>query len=282
MTIYQSLKAATELLEESLTPQLDAEVLLSFVLHKDRSWVLTHTKEVLTKKQVSDFGELVQRRVLLEPIAYITGKKEFYGREFIVNPSVLIPRPESELMIDLAKEQYRNYQDLVIADIGTGSGCLAISIKKVFPNAKVIGVDTSLAALEVAKLNGKALAVSEVTFLQSNLLELFLQQEIQLDLIFANLPYLTEQDLKDSITAKDLAFEPVSALIADDNGFALMKQCAQQALEALKPSGRIYFEMMPYQIETFTQWIKKQGLNYSIQIKKDLANLDRIVILQKN
>ncbi len=280
MTILQSLKAATDILEQQLTPQLDAEVLLSFILKKERSWVLTHTDEILAKKQIKDFGELVQRRLAHEPIAYITGKKAFYGKDFLVTPSVLIPRPESELMIDLAKEQYRNYQKLVIADIGTGSGCLAITISTVFPTAKVIGVDTSLDALEIAKTNANKLDASGVTFLESNLLELFEKQAIKLDLILANLPYLTESDLVDSITAPDLAFEPKSALIASDNGFALMKKCAQQAVSVLKPHGKIYFEMMPYQVESFTKWVKEMQLPYLCKVKKDLANLDRIVILE--
>lgn len=281
MTIAEALKAATELLETSLTPQLDAEVLLSCVFEQNRSWILAHRDSELTKQQIKEYKKLIGRREEHEPIAYILGKKAFYGREYLVNPSVLIPRPESELLIDLAKTQYRNYQDLTIADIGTGSGCLAITVSHLFPQARVIGVDTSKEALEVAKKNAEKLQPPNVTFLKSHLLDLFIKQDIKLDLILANLPYLTEQDLQESITAKDLAHEPSSALIAEDNGFALMKSCAIQAQTVLNNSGCIYFEMMPYQIDAFIQWVKEQGLPYKHKVKKDLANLDRVVVLER-
>ena len=254
-------------------PQLDAEVLLSFVLKKDKAWLYAHGQEELSPEQVTNFDALVKRRQQHEPVAYLIGKKEFYGRNFIVSPAVLIPRPASELIIERLLADYNVNEQLTIIDVGTGSGCLAVTAALEFPENNVYAFDISEAALEIAQKN----IVKNVTIHQSDLLEYAIINKIQANIIIANLPYLTKEDLNQP----DLSFEPADALLASDNGLAAIKRCTEQSLGVLNKDGRLYLEMNPGQIPLFTNWLKNKQLPFTIQVHQDLAGCKRILTLKK-
>lgn len=282
MTIKGALNDAVSRLNTP-TPQLDAEVLLGYIFQVDRSWLHTYPELELTSSQLKAYKKLVRRRAKFEPIAYIIGKKEFYGKEFLVTPDTLIPRPESEVIIDNLKSFFDHDQNLLIIDVGTGSGCLAITSALIFKNSQILALDTSKKALDVATVNAHRLGVLDrIEFRKNHLLNGLNQDDFFVDIILANLPYLTKKDLLDSPTAADLRYEPKSALLAGDNGLALIKECTQQSIAILKRKGRIYFEMMPYQVGSFIAWVKEKNLPFDITIAEDLANLERVVILTLN
>lgn len=283
MTISEALKKSADIIGDgSLNPQQDAEVLLSWLLKKDRAWLIAHDDKKIENKHLKSLITLSERRSKSEPLAYLIGTQNFYGYPFTVNENVMIPRPETELIIELLTKDFGSDKNLVFADVGTGSGILAITAALLFPEAKVYAFDISNAALEIAALNKKNLKAKNVEIHQSDLLQYLQTNKIAADAVFANLPYLTDADIEESPTKEALLFEPKQALIAEDNGLALIKKTALEAAEVLKAGGKIYFEMLPDQTYEFSAWIKKQNLAYSSQIFKDLTGKDRVVVLSKN
>jgi len=227
------------------SPRLDAEVLLAYVLGVERSWLHAHGDEELQPESVEKFAQLVQRRLRREPIAYITGEKEFYGREFIITPDVLIPRPETEDLIDLAKEHYP--QDARIIDVGAGSGCVGITLRLEIPKSTVTLADISEHALFIAKKNAKALG-AQVSYVKTDLLASF--RDSSFDLIVANLPYV------DSTweTSPETDYEPKLALYAENGGLALIYKLIEQSESVVSNSGLLFLEADP---EQHIQIIKK-------------------------
>jgi len=228
MTSQQSLNWATQKLTDKKinSANLDAEILLSLVLQKPKEYLYTHPEHRLTKEQLKQFNKLIKRRIDHEPIAYLIGQKEFYGLKFIVNKHVLVPRPESEKIIDEALKIIKsifpiNDQRLTICDIGTGSGCLIISLAKELQKLKkidsfeLIATDISKKALKVAKANAAIHQVDKyINFINCYLLKPLKNQKI--DLIIANLPYLSKDDVKNQVSIKK---EPKKALIGNYDKF---------------------------------------------------------------
>ncbi len=240
-TLLQTI--ATFKLHALSTPKLDAEVLLSYVIKHDRAWLLAHPEYVLSAKQLQKYQSYIARRIANQPIAYITGKKDFYGREFSVNKHVLVPRPESESFITLLK-YLKNELDLHvkkrivsplpehahlsgflhnILDMGTGSGCLAITVKLEFGDTFVTATDTSTAALKIAIKNALTYEVP-VVFKKQNLLN---GDKNGYDVVLANLPYVPI-DMQD----KSILHEPPKALYSGSDGLShyrkLFKQLAHK------------------------------------------------------
>lgn len=251
--------------------RLDVELLLAYVLNKSREWVLTHDEIGLTVEQLSRLQQLVNRRLSGQPIAYLTRHKEFYGRTFIVTPDVLVPRPESEQIIDSVRDILNSQSNLAsrqatasakpgriirLADIGTGSGCLAITARLEFPNLNVTATDISPAALDIARRNADQLE-AKLKFIQSDLLTNV--GNAQFDIIIANLPYV-DKSWRD--TSPELASEPTLALYADDQGLALMKQLIVQAPTHLTPNGHLILEMDRRQIDTMSTF----AINYGFRV----------------
>lgn len=218
---------------------LDAELLLCYVLGKSRTYLHAHPDIQLSDNQVRVLSQLAARRLTFEPIAYLVQNKEFYGRNFYVNSSVLIPRPESEIIIELLKK-YTTSTHHTLADIGTGSGCLAITAKKELPHVHVDAYDISVKALIVAKQNAHA-HNTHVTFKQSNLLE-DVRQEY--DIIIANLPYVDPSWQRDS---KETDHEPSLALFASNEGISLIEQLIHQSKTNLTVNGLLILEADPCQ-----------------------------------
>lgn len=210
--------------------RLDAELIVARTLQKDRSFLPAHPDYEFSPQELAQIEAWATRRRAGEPLAYIFGEKAFYGRDFIVTPATLIPRPETEALIDLAK----TFQPRTILDVGTGSGCIAVTLALELSQATVSAVDISSAALKVATKNAQKLGAT-VHFAQSDLLE----HAQSYDLIVANLPYV---DCDWSWLSPELKFEPATALYADDGGLALIKQIIQQAPAHLNRQGRLLLE----------------------------------------
>ncbi len=242
MTIQSALQRAYNNLKSinNATPWLDAEVLLSSVLQKPRPWLLAHRDEPLRRKTMQQFNHLTMRRTWGEPVAYLTGEKEFCGLSFKVNPSVLIPRPATEDLAESVTHYLKTEKlktDKLMIDIGTGSGCIAITLAKRLPTVKVIATDISRDALAVAQENADRHGVSDrITFLHGNLLEpiitLCKTDKLITDilLIVANLPYVPSP----VIAAKsELAHEPMRALDGGPDGTEIYQQLLTQLLHCL-------------------------------------------------
>lgn len=278
MTIEQWLTYATRELEKANTPsaRLDAELLLCHMLGVDRTWLIAHNDESLARAALSqrggtrreglkEYGEkILLRRLKREPIAYIVGHKDFYGREFSVTPDVLIPRPETEVMIELLTLPAESAKTLI--DVGTGSGAIAVTAKLTFPHLKVEAVDISEDTLKVAKKNAKNFGAT-IRFYQSDLLE---NTGNQYDVICANLPYVS----RDWQVSPDVHAEPDLALYADDDGLALIKQLIKQATAKQLSGGFLLLEADPRQHDGIVEHGGKHGY-----IRHQLEGF--IVVLQK-
>ncbi len=289
-TIKQLLQQARQKIDP-----LDAELLLAHVLNKPREWILVHTETKITKKQEKRYKQLLVRRANGEPIAYLTGHKEFFGLDFVVNKNVLIPRPDTEILVESVLKQFQNskfkIQNSLLIDVGTGSGCIPIAILKNLQtctpaNLHTIAIDISKPALATARRNANKHKV-KIKFLHSNLVEPILKAySLKLKahnlIITANLPYLTKKQFDNSPT---IQFEPQLALIAKNNGLALYKKLLKQ-IKKLVTGYQLpvtcFFEIDPSQSKSITSIIKSILPDAKTQIIKDLAGIDRVVKIEVN
>ncbi len=264
------ISATTQLsVADIISARLDAEILLADALKKDRTYLHAHPDQILDEQQLNDADGYITKRLNRIPIAYITGYKEFYGRNFTVTPATLIPRPESEDIITILKDilSPTNYHlpTTNLIDVGTGSGCLGITAKLEFPNLNVTLTDISPEALEVASQNAKTLS-ADVKILQSDLLKNYPDQ---LDIIIANLPYVDESWDR----SPETNYEPALALFADNGGKALIEELITQAKKILHSSGYLIIEADPDQHPDLINYAEKhsftviQQANYIIVFK---------------
>ena len=248
VTISEKLREIEQLFSKAgiPSPRLDAEVLLAYTLDADRTYLHAHATDTLQDSTLRRFGKLVERRLQREPVAYITGRKEFYGREFIVTPNVLIPRPETEELIELVLRSQISSLRSSVLDVGCGSGCIGITLKLERPELDVTLCDISPKTLAVAKKNAKQLGAN-VEFIESDLLSAFkpTANSRQLTVIVANLPYVN----KDWETSPETNYEPREALYADSNGYALIFDLINQSTSILRPGGLLALEADPEQHE---------------------------------
>ncbi len=224
LTIKVTLKkAVTSLLKAKIdSAYLDAELILAFVLGKNRSYILSHDEILLTNKQYISFSKLIAQRAKFLPVAYILGYKEFFGLKFKVTKDTLVPRPESELLVEEAIKIANNQS--VIIDIGTGSGCLIISVIK-NTNTKGVAIDISSKALAIAKQNAKNHGLNKkIKFIKSNLLSNLKISKNKNLIILANLPYLNKLEMKE----KSISREPKNALYGGTDGLLYYKKLAKQ------------------------------------------------------
>ena len=224
---------------EATVAGLEAQILLSHVLNRPRAYLLAHPEAALSESNLAQFETLLKRRELGEPIAYITGQREFYGLAFSVTPDVLIPRPETELLVELALEHIPQNKQMRILDLGTGSGIIGITLAKLRPLAHLTAVDASREALVIARRNASALGTPNITFIESNWFSA-LDKLSRFELIVANPPYVAENDLH--LQQGDVRFEPISALTAGPDGLDAIRHIAQTSLRFLHVSGRLLFE----------------------------------------
>lgn len=273
---------------------LDAELLLAHILKKEKEFLFTCPEKRLTIRQFNKYQSLIKRRLELEPIVYLIGYKEFYGLDFKINKNVLIPRPETELMVELAtynlKHETQKNGKKIIIDIGTGSGNIIISIAKLLKNYDLkfrdyefYGIDISQKALQLARFNAKKHNVNKkIKFLKGDLLEPIIKNlkfKIQNSLVItANLPYLTRRQYQQN---KELHFEPRSSLVGGKDGLEYIERLFQQIKKLLavnhKLSVSVFIEIDPAQTKKIRAIIKKYFTRSELRIKKDLCGRDRLI-----
>ena len=214
----------------------EARLLLRHLLGRDAAWLSAHDDEILGAAQEHAFAALVERRAAGEPVAYLTGEREFYGRSFRVGPGVLIPRPDTELLVDLAKARLADLGAPRVLELGTGSGCIAVTLACELSSAVVVAVDNSSAALAIAAANAARHGVA-VELVES---DWFAQVRGRFDLIVANPPYIAAGD--PHLTEGDLRFEPPGALASGSDGLAAIRRIVAAATAFLAPQGSLLLE----------------------------------------
>lgn len=250
---------------------IDARMLLQHVLNVNHAWLIAHSGQELAPHQVRFFLELTLRRVHGEPVAYLTGVREFYGLPFFVTPEVLIPRPETELLVDLALAHIASDIPCKILDLGTGSGVVGLSIAKHRPLAAVTLVDISADALAIARKNARQLDVGNVRLLERDWFAGVGGEKF--DLVVSNPPYVAEED--SHLAQGDLRFEPRRALAAADRGLACIQSIVAAAPAHLSAGGALLLEHGYDQAETCRQLLAESGFN-GIFSSPDLAGIMRV------
>jgi release factor glutamine methyltransferase len=256
------------------TPALDAEVLLAHALGLPKEVLVAHPEIALSSDEEARFAVLVAKRAGGVPVAYLRGFKEFYGLRFAVDPRVLVPRPETEVLVD-AVLAHAGDRALTVADIGTGSGAIAIALALHAPALRIIATDVSTVALAVARANADAHGV-RIDFRQGDLLAPLTEP---VDVVAANLPYLRDDDVAQLAGDRtSLAFEPRVATVAGQDGLALVRRVIADLPRVLAPDGAAFFECDPPQVETMAAWLAQLG---AVDTLKDLAGLDRVVRMRR-
>jgi release factor glutamine methyltransferase len=249
-------------------------ILLQHAFKQPKTWVLSHSEYEPTPLEHEILHKSTQQYLEGIPLPYILGSWDFFGRTFLVTPDVLIPRPETEGLVDLALQHVRQLHKPLIVDVGTGTGCIAISLAAELPTATILGVDLSMSALHVAQQNAQNLGKSKVRFLQTDLLTPF---ATQFDLICANLPYIPSQTL----TALPVSrWEPQLALDGGESGLEPIRRLLWQAQSRLSPTGVILLETdSALGAETLSA-AQTAFPHAQVRLIQDLAGLDRIVEIQ--
>ena len=267
------------------TAQLDAEVLLGHIILKNRAWLLTHGTDALEGLHVASFKEAVRRREKREPLQYITGVREFWGLEFKVTPEVLIPRPETEFIIDATLATIQNrHKQVTVVDLCTGSGCIAVCLAKELSSARVIAIDVSDKAISVARENAQRHNVSErILFATGDLFEPLhdLAGRGQIDVIATNPPYIRAAD-RQSLQPEVRNFEPAQALFAGLRGTEIAEKIIRAAPAYLGKNGALIMEMGMGQADELETIIVDAGSYGPSNRVKDLAGIDRVIIARKN
>ena len=280
-TISEQLKIATEELKKAgiENARLDAEVLLAYILNTRRLALYVQGTKVLDEKQITRYHNLIRRRLERIPVAYLTGHKEFMGLNFAVTPDVLIPRPDTEILAQGVIEHLQSYnRKIKMADLGTGSGAICVSILKFVENVEVAAVDISKKALEIAQFNAEKFNVEDkITFYEGNLFEPLEGQSF--DVIVSNPPYISAKDFeKLQIEVKG---EPRLALDGGTDGLKFYRQIVSEAPKFLTADGFLAMELGFNHSEPVRHLIEDSGNFKHIQIWKDLARIERVIAAWK-
>jgi len=279
MNIENILKEGIKILQKNkiANPQLDSEILLSNSIKRDKKHIILNPKEVLNSEQLGKFKNLIERRKKGEPIAYLINKKEFWKDEFFVNKDVLIPRPDSELIIEQVLKIYSKDDQLQILDIGTGSGCILLSILKERSNFYGTGIDISKKSINVSKFNAKQLNLTNrVKFFHSSVDNF---NNGKYDIIVSNPPYIEQLSLK--YLEKDVVnFEPKLALSGGFDGFSKIRKVINKASILIKKNGKFILEIGFNQKNKVIKILKEEGF-YVNKAIKDYGNNDRCIISTK-
>lgn len=279
MNIENILNKGINILQKNKTanPQLDSEILLSNSIKRDKKHIILNPKEILNSEQLEKFNSLIERRKKGEPIAYLINKKEFWKDEFFVNKDVLIPRPDSELIIEQVLKIYSKDVQLQVLDIGTGSGCILLSILKERSNFYGTGIDISKKSINVSKFNAKQLNLTNrVKFFHSSVDNF---NNGKYDMIVSNPPYIEQLSLK--YLEKDVVnFEPKLALSGGFDGFSKIRKVINKASILIKKNGKFILEIGFNQKNKVIKILKEEGF-YVNKAIKDYGNNDRCIISTK-
>ena len=255
-----------------------ANLLLRHVLERDRTFLLAHPEENLSTKQFDQYQALVARRAEGYPLQYLTGRQAFFQLDFEVTPDVLIPRPETELIVEVGIEILKDEAAPFFADLGTGSGAIAISLLQELPRARAIAFDVSAAALEVARRNAERHAVSDrLQLIESDLFST-MDFPAAFNLIVSNPPYIPANDLNG--LQREVRHEPPGALDGGPDGLAVIRRLLKDAPDFLPANGYLVFEIGFDQHEAVTKLIDHRAWEL-IELRKDLQGIPRTVVLQK-
>ena len=281
MLLKQALAAALQQLESSDvgSPRLNSETLLMFVLGVNRAYLYAHPERELTSEEQARYTEVIAQRAKDVPSQYITGHQEFWGLDFLVSPAVLIPRPETEHLVETVVELAREVSNPRIVDVGTGSGCIALALAHKLTSAQVYGVDLSAEALEIARANAARLQLEQkVQFLQSNVLEALADRR-DFDFVVSNPPYVGFSEA-DKVQRSVFAYEPRMAVFAGENGLDVIRSLVTQAHTVLKPGGWLAMEI-GYSMRDAVLELLNPTLWNDPQVVPDLQGIPRVIAARK-
>jgi release factor glutamine methyltransferase len=264
-------------------PRTNAELLLGAVLNVRRIDLYLDRDRILTPQQVERFRQFTEERLSGKPVQYIIGSTEFFGLEFKVNPSVLIPRPETETLVEVVLENLRGVGRPRIIDLGTGSGAIAISVAKNLTDSYVYATDVSLEALKVAKDNAQSHGVQEqIEFLCGDLFEPLREKKLEghVDCIVSNPPYVSAEEF-DSLPREVRDFEPIVALRSEEEGMSVHKRIVGNSLAFLRENGVLALEVGLGQSSKVADLIRTQEGFNRIEMRKDLGGIERIVLARR-
>jgi len=272
---------------------LAAELFLMHVLGRDRAWIYTHPENPLNPADAGRYFALIDRRAAGEPTQYLTGKQEFWGLEFEVTPAVLIPRPETEHVVEVVLERLGergikiNMRTggpspfLRIADVGTGSGCLAVALAQELPHAQIVATDLSAAALEVARRNAERHhVVDRFRFVQTNLLE-SVGEESSFDVIVSNPPYVAREEAG-QLPCEVRQHEPDAALFGGPSGFEMYGRLIEQAPALLRSRGILILELGFNSLDHVRSFLYGQPAWVNVSVTNDLAGIPRVIAAQRS
>ena len=281
MMIKAVLQQARQQLAGNLPPEeaaMEAQLLLRHALgNVTRAWLIAHDEQALTPTQAATFDNLIARRAQGEPVAYLLGQREFFGHALKVTPDVLIPRPDTETLVEAALEKIPAQRPCQILDLGTGSGAIAIAIALARPQAQVTAVDRSAAAIAIARENASLLGATNLALLQSDWMAGL--GEARFDLIVSNPPYISEQDAH--LSQGDLRFEPRSALASGQHGLNDIRAILTQAPAQLAAGGWLMFEHGYDQAAQVAALLQAAGFE-EVNHRADLAGIQRVTLGRKS
>lgn len=264
-------KLATALALDTRSARFEVQYLLQHALQKPRAWLLAHPEHRLTQDQRTAYEHLLQRRLQGEPVAYILGEREFFGLVFRVTPATLIPRPETELLVELALQRISLRQKCSVLDLGTGSGAIALSIAHARPDAEVTAVDASMEALGITRENAQRLDIQNTRFIHSRWFSGLVGQRF--DLIVSNPPYVAEND--PHLRQGDLPFEPPSALVSGQDGLDDIRHIVADAQNHLDAGGWLLLEHGYDQAERVRELLHKAGMA-EVFSARDFSGIERV------
>jgi len=289
-TIEELLKKGIDMLGKGdfTNPLLDCQLLLSNVLNVDKVYIYTHKNQIVSNEAVDKFLQLINKRKEGYPLQYIIGKQEFMGLEFYVDNGVLIPRPDTEILVEavinMAKEGFSNKERINIVDIGTGSGAITLSLAHYIKNSFVFSIDISDKALEIAKINCNRLNLNDkVKFIKGSLFEPLWDLDLRynIDIVVSNPPYIPSQDI-DDLQVEVSKYEPRIALDGGWDGLDFYRLITRDSMDYLRDKGILAFEIGYNQGEDVRNILESSGGFKDVSIIKDLAGHDRVVIGYKD
>ena len=280
--IRGALREAIARLESAGVPShaLAAELLLMHAIGRDRTWLYSHPEDEISPATLEEFHALVAKRATGVPTQYLTGKQEFWGLDFEVTPAVLIPRPETEHVVEVTLERLgpeRKNALLRIADVGTGSGCLAIALAHELPQAEIAATDISREALEVARRNAARHKVANrICLIESNLFDELREESPRFDVIVSNPPYIRAGEAP-QLQREVRGHEPPSALFAGEDGLAVYAPLIRDAHNFLKPGGLLVLELGHNSLRGVKQMFEKSSAWNDVRVTNDLAGIPRVI-----
>lgn len=281
-SIAEVLLEATKVLNHAgvLEARREAGSLLAFVLEKDRTFLISNSEQLVEDDAYDRFQSSLQRRASGEPLQYITGVQDFYGREFRVTPAVLIPRPETELLVEAAIGSLRDAPQPLICDVGTGSGCIAVTLLCELRGSRAVATDKSPSALEIAKLNASRYEVLDrIEFMVSDCFEALDAGRYRFDLVASNPPYVPAAMVA-GLQREVRDHEPIEALSPGVDGLAMIRRLLSEAPQFLTENGHLLMEIGFDQGEAVTQLVDDRVWSL-VDIKPDLQGIPRIVVLRR-